>query len=134
MADTIEAIVLSSATEQERDAYLALADEYEACADSVPDGSALKSPEQDTQMFELAKRMEDALEAILRACPSHIRTLYEAVQEAIDAETRDRRRTFGVRIREPRMQRCQPHGEAWHRPAIERSPDLASASFRETAL
>jgi hypothetical protein len=46
----------------------------------------LKTPAQDSRMFELAKRMEDALEAILRACPSHILTLYEAVQEAIDAE------------------------------------------------
>jgi hypothetical protein len=86
MADTIEAIVLSLATGSERDAYLALADEYEACAESMPDGSVLKSPEQETQMLELAKRMENVIEGILRACPSHIRTLYGAVDEAIDAE------------------------------------------------
>ena len=86
MADTIEAIVLSLAAGSERDAYLALADEYEAYADSMPEGSVLKSPEQDTKMLELAKRMENVLEAILQGCPSHIRTLYRAVDEAIDAE------------------------------------------------
>jgi hypothetical protein len=86
IADTVEAIVLSLASGQERDAYLALADEYEACAESMPEGSSLKNPEQDTQTFELAKRMEDVLEVILRGCPAHIRTLHEAVHSAIDAE------------------------------------------------
>jgi hypothetical protein len=52
-----------SATEQEWDAYLALADEYESCGDSVPDESVLKNPEQNPRLFELAKRMEDVFEA-----------------------------------------------------------------------
>jgi hypothetical protein len=86
IADTVETIVLSLATEQERDAYLALADEYDEYAESMPDGSVLKSPEQNTQMFELAKRMEDVFEAILRGCPSDIRTLHAAIHAAIDAE------------------------------------------------
>jgi hypothetical protein len=86
IADTVEAIILSLASEQERDAYLALADEYEACVDSMPEGAALKSPEQEPQTLELAKRMEDVIEAILRGCPAHIRTLHEAVHAAIDAE------------------------------------------------
>ena len=86
IADTIETIVLNLATGQERDAYLALADEYDAYADTVPDGSVLRSPEQNAQIFELAKRMEDAFEAILRGCPGHIRTLHGAIDAAIDAE------------------------------------------------
>jgi hypothetical protein len=86
IADTIEAIVLSSAAGQERDAYLALVDEYEAYADTQPEGSVLRSAEQDAQILELAKRMEDVFEAILRGCPGHIRTLHGAVQAAIDAE------------------------------------------------
>ena len=79
IADTVEAIVLSLAAERERDAYLALADEYEACAESTP--------EQNTQLFELAKRMEEVFEAIVRGCPSDIRALHEAIHTAIDAET-----------------------------------------------
>jgi hypothetical protein len=87
IADTIEAVVLNLAAGPERDAYLALVDEYEVLADTLPDESALRSAEQNAQIFELAKRMEDIFEAILRGCPSHIRTLHGAAQAAIDAET-----------------------------------------------
>jgi hypothetical protein len=86
IADTIEAIVLNLAAEPERDAYLALVDEYEAFADSLPDEPVLRSPEQNAEVFELAKRMEDIFEAILKGCPGHIRALHDAVQAAIDAE------------------------------------------------
>jgi len=87
IADTIEAIVLGLAAGQERDAYLALVDEYEAYADTLPEASVLRSAEQDVQILELAKRMEDVFEAILRGCPGHIRTLHGAIHAAIDAET-----------------------------------------------
>jgi hypothetical protein len=87
IACTIEAIVLNFAAGPERDAYLALVDEYEALADTLADEPGLRSAEQNAGIFELAKRMEDVFEAILRGCPSHIRTLHEAVQAAIDAET-----------------------------------------------
>jgi len=87
IADTVEAIVLNFAGEPERDAYLALADEYEAFAETLLDEPVLRSAEQNVQILELAQRMEDIFEAILRGCPSHIRALHEAVQEAIDAET-----------------------------------------------
>jgi hypothetical protein len=66
--------------------YLALVDEYEVLADTLPDESALRNAEQNAQIFELAKRTEDLFEAILSGCPSHIRTLYRAVQATIDAE------------------------------------------------
>ena len=86
IADGIETVVLSFAAEQELDAYLALSEQYDAFAESVPDGPALRSSEQNAQIFELAKRMEDVFEAILQGCPSHIRTLYSAIHTAIDIE------------------------------------------------
>jgi hypothetical protein len=87
IADTVEAIVLNLAAGPERDAYLALVDEYEAFAGSLPDESLLRSEEQNAEVFELAKRMEDIFETILSGCPGDIRTLYEAVHAALDAET-----------------------------------------------
>ena len=87
IAGTTEMIVLSLAAGSERDAYLELVDEYEAFADTLPDEPELRSAEQNAQIFELAKRMEDIFETILRGCPGHIRTLHGAVHAAIDAET-----------------------------------------------
>jgi hypothetical protein len=87
IADTVEAIVLNLAAGPERDTYLALVDEYEVLAETLPEESALRSAEQNAQIFELAKRLEDNFEAILSGCPGHIRTLHGAVQAAIDAET-----------------------------------------------
>jgi hypothetical protein len=87
IAGTVEAIVLDFAAGPERDAYLALVDEYEALADTLADESGFKSGEQNAGIFELAKRMEDIFEAILKGCPAHIRTLHGSVQAAIDAET-----------------------------------------------
>jgi PHD/YefM family antitoxin component YafN of YafNO toxin-antitoxin module len=86
IADTVEAIVLSLAAGSERDAYLALVDEYEAFDDDLPEEPELRSAEQTARILELAKRLEDVFEAILRGCPSDIRALHAAVQTAIDAE------------------------------------------------
>jgi hypothetical protein len=87
MADTVEAIVLNLAAGPERDAYLALIDEYEAFADTLPDESGLRSSEQNVQILQLAKRTDEIFEAILRGCPGDIRALHGAVHAAIDAET-----------------------------------------------
>jgi hypothetical protein len=86
IADTVEAIVLNVAAGPERDVYLALVDDYEALAETLPDESGLRSAEQNAKVFELAKRMEDIFEAILKGCPDHIRALHGAVQAAIEAE------------------------------------------------
>jgi hypothetical protein len=87
IADTVEAIVLNLASGPEREAYLALVDEYEAIAETLPDDPVLRSAEQNVQILELAQRMEDIFEAILRGCPGDIRALHGAVHAAIDAET-----------------------------------------------
>ncbi len=86
IADTVEAIVISFGGEQERDAYLALSDEYEDYAETLPDEAALRTPEQNAGLSELGKLREDAFEALLKECPAHIRTLYHAAGAAIDAE------------------------------------------------
>ena len=87
IADTVEAIVLNLAAGPERDAYLALVDEYEAFADTLPDESGLRTAEQNAEIFELATRMEDIFEAILNGCPSDIRALHSAIHASIGAET-----------------------------------------------
>ena len=86
IAGTVETIVLSFGGEQERDAYFALADEYGSYADSLLEETAQRDPEQDARLMELDKRMETALNAIVQACPGHIRKLHEAVPAAVDAE------------------------------------------------
>jgi hypothetical protein len=86
IADTVEVIVVSYGGEQERDAYLALADEYEDYAENLPPDSAHAAPEQIARLSELGKLKEDAFEAILKECPAHIRSLFHAAGAAIDAE------------------------------------------------
>ncbi|MGO9547408.1 MAG: hypothetical protein ACLPPF_21770 [Rhodomicrobium sp.] len=86
IADNVEAIVLNHADTQERDGYLALTEEYEAYTDTLPEEPALRSPEQSSRLLELEKLMETAFEAILQACPDHIRELDGAVRAAIGAE------------------------------------------------
>ncbi len=86
IADTVETIVISFGREQERDAYLALAGEYDDYAETLPEAAAQRSPEQYAQLSGLGKLMEDAFEALLQGCPVHIRTVYDAVRTAIDAE------------------------------------------------
>ncbi len=86
IADTVETIILSLGGAQERDAYLALADEYEAYAGTLPEEPALRSPEQGAWLLELEKLTEAAFKAMLQACPGHIRKLHGAVLAAVDAE------------------------------------------------
>ena len=86
IADTVEAIVISFGGEQQRDAYLALADEYEDYAGTLPDEAALGTPEQNARLSALGKLREDAFKALLKDCPDHIRTLYHAAGAAIDSE------------------------------------------------
>jgi PHD/YefM family antitoxin component YafN of YafNO toxin-antitoxin module len=86
IADTVESIVFSLAGAEERDAYLALADEYDAYANTLADEPALRTPEQSARLSELEKLMEDAFKAILMGSPGHIRKLHDDVRAAIDAE------------------------------------------------
>jgi hypothetical protein len=86
IAGTVETIVLSFGGEQERDAYFALADEYGSYADTLLEETAQRDPEQNARLLDLEKRMETALNAILQACPGHIRKLHDAVRSAVDAE------------------------------------------------
>lgn len=86
VADTVESVVLSLAGEEEREGYFALADEYEAYAETLADEQALRSPEENDRLLELEGLMEDAFKAILADCPEHIRKLHEAVRAAIAAE------------------------------------------------
>ena len=65
---------------------MALSDEYEDYAETLPDEAALRNPEQNARLSELGKLREDAFEALLKGCPAHIRTLYHAAGAAIDAE------------------------------------------------
>ncbi|MGO9486253.1 MAG: hypothetical protein ACLPX9_16995 [Rhodomicrobium sp.] len=86
IADGVEAIVLSLGGAQEREAYFAIAEEYEAYAEALLEETAPKSPEQDARLMDLEKRMESAFNTMLEACPEHIRKLHGAVRAAIDAE------------------------------------------------
>ena len=81
IAGTVETIILSFGGEQERDAYLALVDEYGSYADAMPE-----EPAQNAKLLELEKRIETALNAILQTCPGHIRKLHDAVRSAVDVE------------------------------------------------
>ena len=86
IADTVEAIVISFGGEQERNAYLAMSGEYDDYADTLPEGAATRTQEQNSRLSGLGKQTEDAFEALLQGCPVHIRSLYDAVRTAIDAE------------------------------------------------
>ncbi len=86
IAGTVESLVLSLGGAQERDAYLALADECDAYADALPEEPALRGPEQSARLLVLENLMEAAFQAIVDACPGHIRKLHAAVRAAIDAE------------------------------------------------
>ncbi len=86
IAVTVESIVLSLGGEQERDAYLAAADEYETYADSLADEPGERGAEVSARLSELEERMADAFQALLKGCPAHIRTLHDAIRAAVDAE------------------------------------------------
>jgi PHD/YefM family antitoxin component YafN of YafNO toxin-antitoxin module len=86
IAGTVEAIVIGLGGAQERDAYLALADEYDAFADTLADEPELRTPEQSARLSEFEKLLEDAFLAILKGCPEHIRKLHDATRAAIAAE------------------------------------------------
>jgi hypothetical protein len=86
IVDTVETIVLGFSGEQQRDAYLSRVEDYEDCAETLPDSTALRTPEQNARLSALGKLTEDAFEALLRGCPAHIRSLFDAVRTAMDAE------------------------------------------------
>ncbi len=86
IADIVETIVFSFVGEQERDAYLALADQYESYADSLPEEAVQRTPEENRRLMELAQLVSDAFKPMIQACPAHIRKVYDAVREALDAE------------------------------------------------
>lgn len=85
VAGDIETIVLNLGGAEERETYLALADEYNSYADEL-DEPGLRTPEQSARLSELEKQMEEAFSEILQECPEHISKLYEAVREAISSE------------------------------------------------
>ncbi len=86
IAGTVETIVIGFAGEQEQDAYLALAGDYDDYTGTLPEGAATRAPEQNARLSGLGKQTEDAFEALLQGSPAHIRVLYDAVRIAIDAE------------------------------------------------
>jgi hypothetical protein len=86
IAGDIETLVLSLGDAEERDTYLALADEYDSYADSVAGDPALRSSEEAARLSDLEKQMEEAFRAVLQGCPEHIRKLHEAVRAAITSE------------------------------------------------
>jgi hypothetical protein len=86
ITDTVEAIVLSFGAEPERDAYFAIADEFESFAGSLPEDPALRTREDEARLLELQQEMDEALAVILKDCPDHIRALHGAVRAAVDAE------------------------------------------------
>jgi arginyl-tRNA synthetase len=86
IADIVESIALSLGGAEERDAYLALADEYDAYASELAEDPDLRSAEQNDRLQELEKLAEDAFRAVLKDCPEHIRKLHEAVRVAFDEE------------------------------------------------
>jgi hypothetical protein len=89
IADAVENIVLSLGGVEERDTYLALAEEYDSYAGSLAEVPGLKTPEQSARLLELEKQMEDAFRAVLLGCPEHIRKLHEAVRAAVVSEEAD---------------------------------------------
>jgi len=86
IAGTIEAIVVGMGGDEERDAYLALADEYESLADNLMGEAEQAEPEEIARLSDLETRMAEAFQTLLQACPAHIRNLHEAARAAIDAE------------------------------------------------
>ena len=86
VAAIVEAIVLSSASDEEREAYLVLADDYGSYAETLPEEQAERSQEQAAKLADLEKLMDAAFASILQACPDHIRKLHEAIRAAVDAE------------------------------------------------
>jgi hypothetical protein len=86
IADAVETIVLNFAGEQERDAYLTLADEYQFYLDTLPDEPAQRTPEENERLLKLETLMADTFAPLLEACPAHIRRLHEAVRQALEAE------------------------------------------------
>ncbi|MGA7329176.1 MAG: hypothetical protein WBX25_32980 [Rhodomicrobium sp.] len=80
-----ETIVLSFVGEQERDAYLALAGQYESYAESLPEEAAQRTPEENRRLMEVAQLVSDAFRPMMQACPAHIHKVHEAVREALDA-------------------------------------------------
>jgi hypothetical protein len=85
IAGDVETIVLNLGGAEEREAYLALADEYDSYVEGLAE-PGVRTPEQSARLLELEKQMEEAFRAILQECPEHIRKLHEAVRTAIDAE------------------------------------------------
>jgi hypothetical protein len=86
IAGDIETLILNFGDSEERDTYLALADEYDSYVDSVAGDPALRSPEEAARLFDLEKQMEEAFRAVLQGCPEHIRKLHEAARAAIASE------------------------------------------------
>ncbi|HZV21388.1 MAG TPA: hypothetical protein VE986_07580 [Hyphomicrobiales bacterium] len=86
IADIVETIILGYAGEQRREAYLALADEYEAYANSLPEEESQRTPEENGRLKELTVLMTEAFRPLAEACPAHIRKVHEAVLAALDAE------------------------------------------------
>jgi hypothetical protein len=86
IAGTVEAIVLSFASEKEREAYLALVEDCGAYAETLHEEPAQRSPAQAAKLAELEGRMDGAFTAILAASPEHIRKLHDAIRAAFDAE------------------------------------------------
>ncbi len=86
IADAVEMIVLSFASEQERGAYLALADEYGSHAEKLLEEPGKKDLEQDSRLQELQEQMENSFKAMLQSAPEHIRALHDAARGAIEAE------------------------------------------------
>jgi hypothetical protein len=85
IAGDVETIVLNLGSVEERETYIALADEYDNYAMELAE-PGLRTPEEAERFMELEKQMEDAFKAALQTCPEHIRKLYEAVRAAIGAE------------------------------------------------
>jgi len=85
VAGIVEALVLSSGGESERDAYIAAADEYEAYVEGLSE-DAERTAEQASRISQLEAAITAALKPLLAASPEHIRNLYDAAHKAIEAE------------------------------------------------
>ncbi|MGA7325143.1 MAG: hypothetical protein WBX25_11805 [Rhodomicrobium sp.] len=77
---------LASQANKGRDAYLALAGQYESYAESLPEEAAQRTPEENRRLMELEQLVSDAFKPMMQACPAHIHKVHEAVREALDAE------------------------------------------------
>ena len=85
IAGDVETIVLNLGGVEERETYLALADEYDSYACELAE-QGLSTPEEGARLLELEKQAEEAFKAVLQTSPEHIRKLYEAVRAAIGSE------------------------------------------------